>query len=389
MREMKDSGIEWIGEMPENWKVKRLRFLCDITTGNKDTINKESNGQYPFFVRSPIIENINSYSFDGEGILTAGDGVGAGKVFHHYVGKFDYHQRVYNLHNYNGVYGRYLFYYMRENFIKEIEKGNAKSTVDSIRLPMLKNFPILCFDEALQKKIATHLDERVAHIDNIISKTKESIEEYKKYKQSVITEAVTKGLDKNVKMKDSGIEWIGEIPEGWSVASLKKYVNIRNGREINLEMEDVGDAIPVYGSGGIFKFTDDILFKGPSVLFGRKGTIGRPLYVEGDFWTVDTMYYTSFQNNCVAKFCYYMLQSFPWDTIATKTALPSVAGVNVANSKFAFPALTTQKSIVDFLDEKVALIDSTISKKEILLIELEAYKKSLIYEVVTGKKEIN
>ena len=109
---MKDSGVEWIGEVPEHWEVKRTRFLCKIQTGDKDTVNRIDDGQYPFYVRSPKVERIDSYSFDGEAVLMAGDGVGAGKVFHYANGKFDYHQRVYNLHNFKDVSGLYYFYYI-------------------------------------------------------------------------------------------------------------------------------------------------------------------------------------------------------------------------------------------------------------------------------------
>ena len=103
IKSMKDSGIEWIGEIPFKWDLVKLKYLCNINTGNKDTINREADGKYPFYVRSPHIERINSYSFNGEAILTAGDGVGVGKVFHYVNGKFDYHQRVYNLHNFKNI----------------------------------------------------------------------------------------------------------------------------------------------------------------------------------------------------------------------------------------------------------------------------------------------
>lgn len=413
-RNMKDSGVEWIGAIPEHWEVVKIKNLAGykgglfldgdwiesdiitsegvryLTTGNigEGYFKEQGDG----FISEETLKKMNCLIvYPGDLVISRlnkpiGRACLLPDTHDKYVIAVDNVVLRPNPKLYNRLFLKFAMNI--DGYSEEANMISRGATMPRISRTLLGNIklPIPSSDE--QQKIANFLDKKVAEIDHILDKTRESIEEYKMFKQSIITEAVTKGLDPNVPMKDSGIEWIGEIPEGWSVASLKKYVNIKNGREINLEMEDVGDAIPVYGSGGIFKFTDDILFKGPSVLFGRKGTIGRPLYVEGDFWTVDTMYYTSFQNNCVAKFCYYMLQSFPWDTIATKTALPSVAGVNVANSKFAFPALTTQKSIVDFLDEKVALIDSTISKKEILLIELEAYKKSLIYEVVTGKKEV-
>ncbi len=113
---MKDSGVEWIGEIPEHWEVMRMRYLCSITTGNKDTINRVDDGLYPFYVRSPKVERINTYSYDGEAVLMAGDGVGAGKVFHYVNGKFDYHQRVYNLYKVKKIKAKLLYYYMKSHF---------------------------------------------------------------------------------------------------------------------------------------------------------------------------------------------------------------------------------------------------------------------------------
>ncbi|MEA2083247.1 MAG: restriction endonuclease subunit S [Thermodesulfobacteriota bacterium] len=137
---LKDSGIDWLGEIPGGWEVLRLRFLSKIKTGGKDTVNREDEGEYPFYVCSQTVERISTYSYDGEAILTAGDGVGVGKVFHYINGKFDYHQRVYKISDFNGIIAKYLFYYMRLNFHKEVIRISAKSTVDSLRLPMLQNF---------------------------------------------------------------------------------------------------------------------------------------------------------------------------------------------------------------------------------------------------------
>jgi len=139
---MKCSGVEWIGEVPEHWDVKRLKNIAKIKTGGRDTIDNVENGLYPFYVRSQTIERINSYSFNGEAILTAGDGVGVGKVFHYVNEKFDYHQRVYKVSHFKGVLGKFLFYYMRENFYKDALRLNVKATVDSLRMPMLENFSV-------------------------------------------------------------------------------------------------------------------------------------------------------------------------------------------------------------------------------------------------------
>lgn len=188
---MKDSGVEWIGEVPEHWEVKRTRFLCKIQTGDKDTVNRIDDGQYPFYVRSPKVERIDSYSFDGEAVLMAGDGVGAGKVFHYANGKFDYHQRVYNLHNFKDVSGLYYFYYISNKFKYIIEEGAAKNTVDSVRLNMIQDFWVTIPPLSEQQAIIAHVEDKVGKIDSQISKANRRIELLNELKQSIITEAVT------------------------------------------------------------------------------------------------------------------------------------------------------------------------------------------------------
>lgn len=192
---MKDSGIEWLGEIPEHWEVKRMKYLCDVTTGGKDTENREDDGKYPFFVRSQTIERISSYSFEGEAILTAGDGVGVCKVWHYVNEKFDFHQRVYMMSNFQPVLGKYLFFYLKENFGKEVMKLSAKSTVDSLRRPMFQNF-MVCFGSLYeQKKIIEEIEFQEARIDTLISKSHQEIELLKEYKTALISEVVTGKVD--------------------------------------------------------------------------------------------------------------------------------------------------------------------------------------------------
>ena len=192
---MKDSGIEWLGEIPEHWELKRMKYLCDVTTGGKDTENREDDGKYPFFVRSQTIERISTYSFDGEAILTAGDGVGVCKVWHYVNEKFDFHQRVYMMSNFQTVIGKYLFYYLKENFGKEVMKLSAKSTVDSLRRPMFQNF-MVCFGSLEeQKKIIIQIEKAELRIGTLISKSQQEIELLKEYKTALISEVVTGKVD--------------------------------------------------------------------------------------------------------------------------------------------------------------------------------------------------
>ena len=188
---MKDSGVEWIGEVPEGWEVMRMRYLCSITTGNKDTINRVDGGLYPFYVRSPKVERINTYSYDGEAVLMAGDGVGAGKVFHYVNGKFDYHQRVYNFYNIKKIKAKLLYYYMKSHFRYVIEQLSAKSTVDSVRLNMIQDFLVVIPPMQEQLDLIEYLDSQMKNLDDSISMFENQISLLQERKQIIINEVVT------------------------------------------------------------------------------------------------------------------------------------------------------------------------------------------------------
>ena len=159
-------------EFNGEWERKRFKEVCNITTGNKNTQDKSDDGIYPFYVRSQIVERINSWTFDGEAILTAGDGVGVGKVFHYSTGKIGVHQRVYILSNFK-CDGKYLYSYFAGNFYNRVKRMSAKNSVDSVRMEMIADMPISLPSTEEQKKIGhllTLLDERIATQNKIIEK---------------------------------------------------------------------------------------------------------------------------------------------------------------------------------------------------------------------------
>ena len=188
---LKDSGIEWIGEIPEHWKIVCLKRLSKISTGNQDTQDSTPDGKYPFFVRSPKVERSNRYTFEGPSILMAGDGVGAGKVFHLADNKFACHQRVYCINQFSKINRIFLFYYLSSLFYNIIDSANSKSTVDSVRLPMIAEFPVCIPLDLEQQSIADYLDQKCSEIDELISIKQQKIEKLKNYKKSLIFECVT------------------------------------------------------------------------------------------------------------------------------------------------------------------------------------------------------
>ena len=189
--EMEDSGIDIIGEMPRHWEKCRLKYLCDIMTGNQDTQNADENGEYPFYVRSPIVQRAKDYTYEGEGILMAGDGAGAGRVFHHAVGKYAIHQRVYCFHNFRNISVEYFLYFISELFKRVMDKGSAQSTVPSVRLPMIQDFVFCIPPVEEQTKIVNFLTQKCSKIYELISEKQSLIDDLESYKKSLIYEVVT------------------------------------------------------------------------------------------------------------------------------------------------------------------------------------------------------
>ena len=192
---LKPSGIEWLGDIPEYWAVRRLKSLASIGTGDKDTINRNEEGKYPFFVRSQKVERIDTWSFDGEAVLTAGDGVGVGKVFHYINGRFDFHQRVYKFSDFREISGKLFYYSLTASLPYHTLQGTAKSTVDSLRLPMLQNIgtPVPPIQE--QQEITEYLERVEQEIKVASSEARRQIDLMNEYRTRLIADVVTGQLD--------------------------------------------------------------------------------------------------------------------------------------------------------------------------------------------------
>ena len=414
MHDMKDSGVEWIGEIPAHWSPIRFRFIAKITTGNQDTQNADPDGEYPFYVRSPIVERCNNYTFDGKGILMAGDGAGAGRVFHLVDGKYAVHQRVYRFYDFKYMDPVLLKYYLENLFATVMDYGSAKTTVPSVRLPMIQDFVVCVPPKKEQDNIVAVLNEKCDQVGSLISNVQAQIEKLKAYKQSLITEVVTKGLDPIVPMKESGIEWIGQIPEHWDMTRKLAFVTTDgisygivklydpddvNGVKV-LRCSDVlegfikPDNIRTVTRDVSNEYARTILASG-EVLVNVRGSLGGcavvPEEMAGYNIAREVAKITLNSRMCNRYVMYYLLSRCFVEYRTSHLSGSVYVGLNIellSSCPLPNPELTEQKAIADYLDKKCSQIDHLIAIKQAKIEKLEQYKQSLIYEYVTGKREV-
>ncbi len=404
MRKMKDSGIEWIGEIPEGWELRKGKSLYRVATGKLDANAENPDGDYPFFTCSMAPKRINSYSFDCEALLVAGNGLVG--FTQYYKGKFDAYQRTYVLSDFRNVLPSFLRYYVSVGLPMEVQPKSIGSVIQFIKLGDLLNFNITLPSIEQQTIISNYLEFKIIQIDAILSKTRSSIEEYKKLKQAVITQAVTKGVRGEREMKDSGVEWIGEIPAEWKIQRFARVAEVKS----NLVSPDNYLEYPQISPENIEKDSGKLLL--PCRTVSEVGVIsGNHLFYKGqilyskirpklnkvciapfdglcsaDMYPIESKNDTRYIMYCILSNGFLQQVSMITEN---RVKMPKVNQVELSKILVAIPeTIAEQKEIADYLDTKCAEIDGLIVKKEQLVKELESYKKSLIYEVVTGKREV-
>lgn len=264
---------------PNDWKDDKVSNLVDISTGCRDTQDNKPSGKFPFFVRSPIVERIDVADYDCEAVLTAGDGVGTGKVFHYINGKFAAHQRVYVMNNFRDVDGKYFYYYFSKNFITEVEKYTAKSSVDSVRRAMIADMQFPHPEIPEQKEIVDVLSSFDAYIDDLA----ELIEKKKGIRDGALEDLICqrtrlKGFDGKWKKVSFNQVIIPKARIGWQ--GLKKHEYLRSGYSYLIGGTDFDhgtvslDAIS-YVSQERYDMDANIQVSANDVLVTKDGTIGK------------------------------------------------------------------------------------------------------------------
>ena len=415
MREMKDSGVEWIGEIPKDWNCMRLKFAFDNSnvgeSVDKELYSSDENG-YIFYTAgaNPVKTSYTEfpmwkYTTDND-ILLARNGTP-----YIYLPSKDaiYSDHIIRINIKDGYCRRFLRYCLQRS-IESIIVDSVSIATWSISLWKEQKLPLPYYHE--QKYLADYLDAKCSKIDEIIEKQQAIIEKLKEYKLSIITEAVTKGINPNVEIKDSGIEWIGYIPKCWNISRLK-YLS-----------SEIGDGLhstPVYDSEGDYYFMNGQNIGNEKLVFSDKTdrlneleymkykkpllsentifiTLNGATYGKSSFYNGEKVLlgksagYITLKSSENKRYIRYYLQS----RTAKIFRELSLCGSTIANLSLKtlnefiipLPSEDEQRRIVNFLDVRCKLIDHNIDEKGKIVEKLQEYKKSLIYEVVTGKKEV-
>ncbi|MBS9866701.1 restriction endonuclease subunit S [Vibrio alginolyticus] len=402
--EYKESGIDWIGVIPVSWSCLPIKRSFEVVNGSTPRSGEKLywDGDITWVTPadlSKVNESISTSSktITNEGLSSCGTSlVPKGSLIlstRAPIGTIAIaskelctNQGCKSLIKTTSVENKYVYYVLSISG-KQLNNLGRGTTFLELSTDELANYRVPNPSIQEQQKIANFLDHETAKIDTLIAKQEKLIELLKEKRQAVISHAVTKGLNPDVPMKDSGVEWLGDVPEHWSVGRLKNVLKIRNGKDYK-HVEVALGGYPVYGSGGIFRRSSEYLFDGESVLFGRKGTIDKPLVVKGKFWTVDTMFYSELNKDIDAQYVHSQAILFPFDLLSTNTALPSMTQEDLLELGFVIPPYEEQLAISEAISNHNVNFSNIIEKATKQIELMKERKVALISAAVTGKIDV-
>lgn len=401
-RKMRDSGIPWIGEVPEGWEFSKIKYHCTMKSGDNITaLDISDNGEYPVYGGNGLRGFYKIYNKNGNHILIGRQGALAGNV-HLVNGKFWATDHAVIVTLKNDVFINYFFRMLESMNLNQYAFDTAAQP--GLSVSRIMNLNIVLPNLKEQHRIADFLGSKCSEIDTLIENLRARMESAKEYKKAVITEAVTKGLDKDAKMKDSGVEWIGEIPEGWKVVRFKHIASIKS----NLVQPDKYMKYPQIAPDNIEKDTGRLL---SHQTVEESGVIsGNHLFYRGQILyskirpNLNKLTVAPFNGLCSADMypiesklptlfmVYSMLSTYFVSQVSLiiqdRVKMPKINQEELGEIKVAVPSQQEMLTIADYLDSKCSEIDALLQNYEYQIATLEEYKKSLIYEYVTGKKEV-
>ena len=423
-KQMKNSGVKWIGQIPYDWEICRIKNVASLFTGNsikddeKATYEDPVNAR-PYIATKDVDATLKTINYENgmyiklndgnfkvapaQSTLMCIEGGSAGKKKAQIEIEVSFVNKLCCFAPKSCV-PAYLYYFLCSPGFEEEFARNLSGLIGGVSVSVLQNFAMILPPEHEQQRISEYLDVKCTRINTVIEQTQVSIEEYKKLRQAVITQAVTKGVRGDRPMKDSGIEWIGEIPEEWQATKIKWLLTEQRERSESGEEEPLSmsqkfgiiptkemDIVPNMASsfvGAKIVEVGDLVFNKLKAHLGVFAVSAYCGLVSPDY----AVYRSTGKANL--RFLEYMFKTpqciaeFRKKSTGVGAGLTRLYTGDLYSIYIPLPTIAEQKEIAAYLDQKCAEIDTLIAKKEQFLTELENYKKSVIYEYVTGKKEV-
>jgi type I restriction enzyme, S subunit len=408
----KPSGFDWIGDIPANWKQKRLKYFARINpTDPNSNLDKSSAEEVVFLRMESVSEDgqidqservrINEAS-SGFTYFRKGDVILAKITPCFENGKGSYLKDLeteigfgstefHTIRAESNLSPSFLFYVTKSNGFKAVGEALMKGAAGQKRVTkeFVQDYPTALPSLSEQTAIADYLDKETARIDELIGKKKRLIELLKEERLAIINQAVTRGLDPNAQLKPSNIELLGDIPEHWEVKKLKYVAQLKSGDGITSESIQEEGEYPVFGGNGFRGYFSSFTHDGDFVLVGRQGALcGNIKYASGKFWASDHAVVVTMVEDNELKWLGELLTVMNLNQYSQSAAQPGLSVEMIKNLSIPVPPITEQMKLAEFIRSEAVKIDATVLtiEKEIGL--LNEYRTALISEVVTGKLKV-
>jgi len=412
--EYRDSGIDWIGKVPKHWEVTSIKKEFQVIPSNVDKKTEDDEAEVKlcnyvdvyyndfitsdieFMVASATDNEISKFQLKLGDVLITKDSEDPFDIAVPAIVKYSedkllcgYHLSMIRSIN-NGIDGSYLFWALKDEFIaSQLWREACGVTRWAIASRHIKNSTVPFPPKPEQIAIANYLDKACADIDRVVEIKRNQIENLQQQLKSIIHHTVTKGLNPKAEMKESSIDWIGKVPKHWKRSRIKDIVHLQSGDNIVSEQINDFDEFPVYGGNGLRGYFSDYTHEGEFVLIGRQGALcGNINYASGKFWATEHAVVATPIKKVSTIWLGEILRTMNLNQYSNSAAQPGLSVEKIKNLYFMVPPFEEQKEIGKFIEEYSSTKVSVQSKIEKQIEIILNYKKSLIHEVVTGKKQV-
>ena len=390
----KDSGVEWLGEVPGHWEVKRLKYNLQLLT---EKTNRREH--------AIALENIESWTgrylpteteFEGDGVAFEAGDILFGKLRPYLAKAYlaeSSGEAVGDFHvlrptaNADGRFAQYQI--LNREFIDLVDGSTFGSKMPRASWEFVAGIALATPPKAEQQAIATFLDTETAKIDGLMAEQRALVALLKEKRQAVISHAVTKGLNPAAPMKDSGVAWLGDVPGHWEVKALKHVVSMQSGEQITSEdIEDSGD-YKVFGGNGKRGFTNSFTHDGEYALIGRQGALcGNINYATGKFWASEHAVVVTPRQSCNVYWLGELLRTMNLGQYSITAAQPGLSVEAIGNLRVPMPNFDEQQALAAFLQKQTTQLDTLIQEAQTAIALLQERRTALISAAVTGKMDV-